>query len=79
MNWEDYLDIAEMLESLYPTERIDALSLSNDKLKEMIVSLPGFEGDKNDPDADLHRKFIRNEWVSVRMPATYHVNDSAYL
>ena len=47
----------------------------------MIVTLPGFTGDKNDPDADLHRKFIRNEWVDIRMPktTTYYNNTKAAL
>ena len=79
MNWEDYIEIAKKLEELYPKTRIDALSLSNEDLKQMIVTLPGFIGDKDDPQADLHRKFIRNEWVDIRMPKTHHENDSAYL
>ena len=79
MDWEDYTEIAEKLEELYPKTRIDALSLSNEDLKQMIVTLPGFIGDKDDPQADLHRKFIRNEWIDIRMPKTRHENDSAYL
>ena len=79
MDWTDYTDIAEKLDELYPDTRIDALSLSNDELIKMIVSLPDFTGDKNETKADLHRKFIRNEWVSIRMPETFHINDSAYL
>ena len=79
MDWNDYTEIAEMLQELYPNTSIDALSLSNEDLKKMIVSLPGFTGDENDPDADFHRKFIRSEWVSIRMPETFHLPDSAYL
>ncbi|MCL2187013.1 MAG: Fe-S cluster assembly protein IscX [Treponema sp.] len=79
MNWDDYTEIAEMLEAQYPTSPVDALSLSKDDLIKMIVSLPGFTGDKNDPEAGFNAKFIRNEWVSIRMPPTYHENDSAYL
>jgi len=79
MDWEDYTEIAEKLDELCPNEPIDAISLSNDKLKKMIVSLPGFTGDKNAPDADLDMKFIRGEWVSVRMPETFCVDDSAYV
>ena len=79
MDWEDYTEIAEKLNELYPNVSIDGLSLSNDKLKKMITALPDFKGDNDDSDADFHRKFIRSAWVSVRMPPTFHVNDSAYL
>ena len=79
MDWEDYENIAEMLEAVYPNSPVDALTLSNEDLIKMIVSLPGFIGDKDDPQADLHRKFIRNEWIDIRMPKTRHENDSAYL
>ena len=72
MNWNNYTEIAKKLDEVYPNSRVDALSLSNDDLKKMIVSLPGFTGDINDPDADLHRKFIRNEWVDLRIPKTEH-------
>jgi len=72
MNWNNYAEIAKKLDEVYPNSRIDALSLSNEELKKMIVSLPGFTGDENDPDADLHRKFIRNEWVDLRIPKTEH-------
>ena len=79
MDWEDYTEIAEKLNELYPNVSIDALSLSSDDLKKMIVSLPDFEGDKNASDADFHRKFIRNKWISIRMPETFYINDSAYI
>jgi FeS assembly protein IscX len=79
MNWEDYEEIAEKLDEHYPNSRVDSLSLSKDKLKEMIVSLPDFEGDKNDSNADFHSKFIRNAWIDIRIPKTHHENDSAYL
>jgi len=72
MNWTHYTEIAKELDKKYPNSPVDALALSNDELKKMIVSLPGFTGDKNDPDADLHRKFIRNEWVDLRIPKTEH-------
>jgi len=72
MNWNNYTEIAKKLDEVYPNSRVDALALSNDELKKMIVSLPGFTGDENDPEADLHRKFIRNEWVDIRIPKTYH-------
>ena len=71
MNWNNYAEIAKKLDEVYPNSRVDALSLSNEELKKMIVSLPGFTGDENDPDVDLHRKFIRNEWVDIRIPKTY--------
>jgi len=77
MNWLNYTEIAKKLDELYPNSPIDALTLSNDDLKKMIVSLPGFNGDKNDPEADFHRKFIRNEWVSIRIPETYHNTKAA--
>ncbi|MDR0503407.1 MAG: Fe-S cluster assembly protein IscX [Treponema sp.] len=43
MNWEDYTEIAEKLNELYPDSPIDALSLS------------------------------------IRMPETFCINDSAYI
>ena len=79
MDWEDYENIAEMLEAVYPNSPVDALALSNEDLIKMIVSLPGFIGDINDPEVDFHRKFIRNAWVDVRIPKTDHYNDSAYI
>jgi FeS assembly protein IscX len=79
MDWENYTEIAEKLNELYPNTSIDSNSLSNDELIKMIVSLPDFVGDKNATDADFHRKFIRSRWISVRMPETFYVNDSAYL
>ena len=79
MLWEDYSGLAKALETRYPNSPIDALSLPRDKLIEMIVSLPCFYDDKNAPDADYHAKFIRSAWVSVRMPETYYINDSAYI
>ena len=79
MNWEDYIEIAEMLEAIYPNSPVDAISLSKSELKEMIISLPGFINDADEAEADYHAKFIRNAWVDIRIPKTYHVNDSAYL
>jgi len=79
MDWEDYTEIAEELDELYPDTRIDALSLSKSELKKMIISLPDFNNNANEEESDFHAKFIRNEWVSIRMPKTRHENDSAYL
>ena len=81
MNWNNYAEIAKKLDEVYPNSRVDALSLSNEELKKMIVSLPGFTGGINDPDIDLHRKFIRNEWVDIRMPrsSTYYIDTKAAL
>jgi len=79
MDWDDYTEIAEALQKRYPKKSIDALSLSDKKLKKMIFSLKDFKGDKNNPDIDLDIKFILDEWVSIRMPETFHVPDSAYI
>ena len=46
MNWSNYAEIAKKLDEVYPNSRVDALALSNDDLKKMIVSLPGFTGDE---------------------------------
>jgi len=77
MNWTDYTEIAQKLNELYPNSPVDALALSKEDLIKMIVSLPDFKGDKNDSEAEYHAKFIRNEWVSVRMPKTYYDSFSA--
>ena len=81
MNWLNYAEIAKKLDEVYPNSRVDAYSLSNEDLIKMIISLPDFKGDKNDHDIEQHRKFIRNEWVDIRMPSssTYYNNTKAAL
>jgi FeS assembly protein IscX len=75
MNWKEYNEIATSLEKHYPNSRVDALSLSKDALKKLIISLPGFMGDKDASNADFHIKFIRKEWIAIRMPSTDHWDD----
>ena len=76
MDWKDYTEIAKKLNERYPKV---PLALSRRDLKKMIVSLPDFTGDENDPESDFHVRFIRGTWISIRMPQTDHINDSAYI
>ena len=79
MDWKDYRKIAEKLNKLYPNSRIDSLALSNGNLEKMIVSLPDFTGDTNVSNCDFLKRCIRREWISIRIPETFHVPDSAYI
>lgn len=78
MDWEDWHEIAKALEEKYPDASISGLDMSNSELIEKVLSLPGFIGEK-EPEDELDVKFIREEWVSIRMPETFYVNDSAYV
>ena len=78
MDWDDWYEIAEALEKKYPNVRISALDMSKSELIEKVLSLPGFIGKKEPENKDCV-KWIRNQWVSERMPKTHYVNDSAYI
>jgi hypothetical protein len=63
---------------MYPNVPISALDMDKAALIKKVLSLPGFTGGK-EPEKKEYLKWIRNEWVSIRMPETFYVNDSAYL
>jgi FeS assembly protein IscX len=77
MDWDDCDEIARALQEKYPNAAISALDMDNSDLTKKVRSLRGFK-DKNEPEK-IHLSCIRNEWISLRMPETFHVNDSAYM
>lgn len=63
MRWTDVEEIAEALEEEYPDE--DAASLSLEEIKEMAVSLEGFEAYDVEVGEHLLEE-IREAWVFLR-------------
>jgi len=70
MNWSNYTEIANMLVKHYPNSPVTVPELSDDDLIKMVISLPDFKGDKNDPDVGKHIIYVRNVWISTLFPKT---------
>jgi len=76
MKWEDYGEIAEALNKLYPKR--NPVVMEDSELIEKVIALPGFEGGEK-PEKDMYLPFISNKWILIRERGTTIVDDSPFV
>ena len=77
MKWEDYKEIAEVLNTLYPST--GPVMMSRTELIEKVIGLPGFSGDKNTPD-NFYLSAIAKKWILIRDNGrTSTIDDSPFI
>ena len=63
MKWEDYKEIAEALNTMYPGT--SPVMMPRSELIEKVIALPGFTGGKIESD-DFYLSAIAKKWILVR-------------
>ncbi len=63
MEWTDIFDIAIELEQQYPY--VDIANISFTKLRQMVISLPGFSGAENGCNEKI-LEAIQQNWLDER-------------
>ncbi|MDR0502051.1 MAG: Fe-S cluster assembly protein IscX [Treponema sp.] len=77
LDWENYYEIAEALNILYPKR--SPVAISDSELIELVTALPDFDGEKQ-PPSDIYLSFIANKWILVRDGGrTSTINDSPFV